>query len=446
MIRKWTFYTALRYFRNRRKGRKITISRISTIGIGIGVMAIISVLGVMNGFQIGFIEAILNITSFHVRVEPDIGAAETGLGAASGMIDEVLYGRIRGLPGVESVLPLKETQGMASGVFSSPLAVALMGVPAEAGALDPLFLSHLSIVSGSFDLSGSHSIVMGAQLAFSLGVECGDHVEVSSLSGEQGKPLAVSTESFLVRGIFESGYYQYDSTLAIVPLDGLAAFRSPEIPLVYGIKLANRYHDLRALRELSGIVPAEKGSVVSWREYNRSFFSALRLEKLLLMVLLGLIFIVVGFNIRSFLRREVLKRREEIGILKAMGAEPRSIQWLFIMEGFLIGLAGVICGAIVGILISTNINALFGFAEDVVNWCGALIAMIGSGISGSAEDFTLFSPAYFYIKEVPSILIPKEVIGTCLFALAISTLAGLEASRGVSRITASAVLRGEELE
>jgi lipoprotein-releasing system permease protein len=405
-------------------------------------MAIVSVMGVMNGFQIGYIEAILNVTSFHIRIQPLKGTANHG----SGSIDIGLTEEIRKIPGIETILPFRETQGMLSGVFSSPVAASLMAVPPDASQRDPLFTGQLSLSAGSFDLSDPRAIVLGSQLAFSLGVECGDTVELSSLSGREGRPLSVVTEAFVVRGIFESGYYRYDSSLALLSLEGIEPFDSGSIPLVYGVKLKNRYRDLQALEAILQLVEPRKLSAVSWRVYNRSFFSALRMEKLLLMVLLGLIFIVVGVTIRAFLRREVLKRREEIGILKAMGAPPGSICWIFVIEGFLIGFFGVTGGIILGILISGNIDTIFGFVEKVVNGIGSFIALAGSGIRGSGEEFTLFSPAYFYIKEVPSVLFPGEVIGTSLFALLVSTLAGLGASRGVSRIAVTAVLRGEERE
>jgi ABC-type lipoprotein release transport system permease subunit len=174
----------------------------------------------------------------------------------------------------------------------------------------------------------------------------GDTVELSS-SRREGRPLRghggvcgageSSTQALPVR-----------CSLALLSLEGIEPFDSGSIPLVYGVKLKNRYRDLQALEAILQLVEPRKLSAVSWRVYNRSFFSALRMEKLLLMVLLGLIFIVVGVTIRAFLRREVLKRREEIGILKAMGAPPGSICWIFVIEGFLIGFFGVTGGIISG--------------------------------------------------------------------------------------------------
>jgi lipoprotein-releasing system permease protein len=184
--------------------------------------------------------------------------------------------------------------------------------------------------------------------------------------------------------------------------------------------------------------------VGSWRDYNRAVFGALRTEKLLMFTLVGLIFIVVGLNIFQAQRRAVLERREEIGLLRALGASDFAVRLVFVWDGFIIGLAGALGGMIPALLIASRIPHFFSLLEALVNF----FIGIANGLSrlaggGEAGEFAVFSPRIFYIKEIPSRLIPREVVLIFMFGFLSALLASWFASGKVSRTRPAEVLRYE---
>jgi lipoprotein-releasing system permease protein len=183
----------------------------------------------------------------------------------------------------------------------------------------------------------------------------------------------------------------------------------------------------------------------SWRDYNKSFFGALRTEKLFMFILVGLIFIVVGLNIYQAQRRAVLERREEIGLLRAIGGGEWAVRFVFVCDGALIGFTGSAAGLLLGLLIASNIQFFFSVLEGVVNFFIRLLNMLAGllGMGAAAGDFAVFSPAVFYIKEIPSRIISGEVVLICAFGFLSALLAAWYASGKVSRIRPAEVLRYE---
>jgi lipoprotein-releasing system permease protein len=306
----------------------------------------------------------------------------------------------------------------------------------------------LEIERGAFDLTEPRSIVLGAELASRLYVRVGDTVDLASLSGlfDAGEDSA-----FTVTGIFRSGFYEYDLGWAFVNINTAALL--DETSLMLGVKLKNRWNDARALQlinDLSAVKNASSvadGAVVnitSWRDYNRAFFSALRSEKLLMFLLVGLIFIVVGLNIFQAQRRAVLERREEIGLLRALGADEWAVRLIFVWDGFVIGLIGAGVGAVLGLFLATHISGFFTALEHIVNAFISLLNLI-YGVFGRSrvEEFAIFSPAVFYIKEIPARAIPHEVILIFLFGFLSALMASWFASRRAARTRPAEVLRYE---
>ncbi|MDR3201047.1 MAG: FtsX-like permease family protein, partial [Spirochaetales bacterium] len=219
---------------------------------------------------------------------------------------------------------------------------------------------------------------------------------------------------------------------------------SPADMVLTGIKLDDRFDDEAVFNKAEEII-GRNGKVISWREYNKAIFGALRVEKIMLMVLIGLIFVVVASNIYQSLRRSVYERTEEIGVLKALGADPFSIRLIFILEGAFIGFAGCFFGQLLGFLVAGHINEIFSIAETALN---ALIFLVNAalrpwfpGMRGQAVSF--FSPAYFYLTEVPSKVFWTEALFVYSFAMLSTTLAAYFASGRVASIKPAEVLRYE---
>jgi lipoprotein-releasing system permease protein len=404
------------------------------------VLALTVIIAVMNGFQLGFIESILEISSGHIRIE----------GFESRQDCFEMGEKLRAVPMISAVVPFEELNVLLRGRQANPRGALIRGVPGDALALDTGLAQKLEIEDGSFDLSGPMNIVLGAELARYLVVSTGDQVSFLSITGgirenEEGRSLSVA-------GIFRSGFYEYDLGWGFVSIETaaeLAGEASPDrvqaVKPVLGIKLKNRWQDRRAMDEIRRLIPGPDITISSWRDYNRAFFSALRTEKLMMFILVGLIFIVVGLNIFQAQRRIVLERREEIGLLRALGASDTAVRLVFVWDGFVIGFTGAAAGLALGLLIAFHIPAVFSFLESAVNFFIYVIntfsALMGGNIS--AEEFAVFSPQIFYIKEIPSRVIPMEAVLIFLFGFLSALLAAWFASGKVSGTRPAEVLRYE---
>ena len=450
MKSRWIGFVAARFVsRNRRNSPAVIFS---ALGIATGVLALTIIIAVMNGFQLGFIESILEISSGHLRVEYVQAGMEpsTDLQNAikSGSIDKALEDRIRELPGVVSAVPFRETSILIRGRGSNPRGAVLRGLPPDVLEYDQGLAGKLVMEGGYFDLGPEGSIVLGAELARHLSVWTGDTVTVFSLSGGLADDENINF-TYTVTGIFRCGFYEYDLGWAFINIDRAARLAGAEERPVLGIKLANRWQDQRNMavikKLLNDFSSGENDfSVTSWRDYNRSFFSALRTEKLMMFILVGLIFIVVGLNIFQSQRRTVLERREEIGMLRAMGASDAAVRLVFVWDGFIIGFAGAALGLVVGLSVAFNISAFFTILENSVNFFISLVNSIAKyfGAYGTGY-FAVFSPAIFYIKEIPSRVIPHEAILIFLFGFFSALMASWFASGKASSATPTEVLRYE---
>jgi len=437
----WVWHVAARYiFRKHKKSPSIVLS---VLGIATGVLALIVIISVMNGFQLGFIESILEISSYHVRVES----------VPAGMSGEALEALLA-VPGVAAAVPFREFQGIVRGRVWGQQAALVRGVPEGAPGMDPGMMARLEFEQGSFDLGEGRSALLGSGLATRLGARVGDEITIFSIpsifaaggAGPADGGDGTGSLAFTVAGVFRTGFFEYDMGWAFVRIDD-AEFFSDGDPVI-GVKIADRFRDRQALelarRGLAGVPGLEGAELSSWRDYNRAFFGALRTEKLFMFILVGLIFIVVALNIYQAQRRMLLERREEIGLLRAVGGGERAVRMIFVLDGAIVGFAGAALGLVPGLLVATNISAFFSGLEAAVNAAidalNAVASLFGGGAIG---DFAVFSPAVFYLTEIPSRVIPGEVALIFGFGFLSSLAAAFFASRRVSRILPAEVLRYE---
>jgi lipoprotein-releasing system permease protein len=444
----WIGFVAGRYVSRGRRNSPPPL--LAILGISTGVLALIVILAVMNGFQLGFIESILEISSFHLRIEsfPPGDAAELGE-------------NIGALPETGAVVPFREFQGLIRGRRDGQQAVVIRGLPPDALDIDPAMAAKIEFEAGSFDIRGNRAILLGSELARRLSIRRGDEVTLFSVSGLFSAPAgdtaagppeedaAALADTFTVTGIFRTGFYEYDLSWGFINLEAAEDISGAD--LVLGVKLKNRWQDRRALdliaAQVSDGYPAGEAAAFkfsSWRDYNRAFFGALRTEKLFMFLLVGLIFIVVGLNIFQAQRRAVLERREEIGLMRAVGAADTAVRLIFVWDGAIIGFTGAVSGLALGLLIASHISVFFTALEGLVNFVIA-IANFFSGLLGAGEagEFAIFSPAVFYIKEIPSRVIPLEVFFIFMFGFLSALLAAWFASGKAARTGPAEVLRDE---
>ena len=440
---RWIWFVAARYiFRKQKRSPSLVLS---VLGIATGVLALIVIISVMNGFQLGFIESILEISSYHMRI-------------GSVPVERTQDARdvLLAIPGIDAVVPFREFQGILRGRVWGQQAALVRGVPPAAPAMDPAMAERLEFEWGFFDLYEKGSALLGAELARRLGVRTGDQVTLFSIPslfavGDVGvgpdESEIPGSRVFTVTGIFRTGFFEYDMGWVFVRIEDAEAFSDGDP--VLGVKIANRFHDRqmleRARRSLGDRPGFEYADFSSWRDYNRAFFGALRTEKLFMFILVGLIFIVVALNIYQAQRRILLERREEIGLMRALGGGEKAVRLIFVLDGAIIGLSGAVLGLVPGLLIALNIGPFFLSLEAAVNAVIDLmntVAMLFGG-GGAIGDFAVFSPAVFYLVEIPSRVIPAEVALIFGFGFLSSLVAACFASRKVSHILPAEVLRYE---
>jgi len=429
---KWVLFIASRYIFKGRANSPI----LAVLGIAFGVLTLIVIIAVMNGFQLGFIESILEISSYHLRLE----------NIPNDLVEKTCE-EIMSVPGVITAVPFKEFQGLAKGRRSGQQAIAARGVPPNVLGTDKLMGKKLEFEDGYFDILRDDSVLLGSELARRLGVGVGDSITVFSITGIFSAQDDKGLNEFTVTGIFRTGYYEYDCSWAFVNIYNDTFFADSNGEKI-GVKIKNRFQDRIVLERVKKKMSKEAYfndiKFTSWRDYNRPFFGALRTEKLFMFILVGLIFIVVALNIFQSQRRSVLQRREEIGLLRAVGGAQKAVRFVFICDGALIGLTGAGLGLILGLIIATHIPQFFSLVEDIVNSViGALNIAAGFFGAGRTENFAVFSPAVFYIKEIPSRIIPAEVILIFMFGFLSALSASWFASRKAVKIQPAEVLRYE---
>jgi len=425
----WVLFVASRYIFKGRSSSPV----LAVIGIAVGVLALIIIIAVMNGFQLGFIESILEISSYHLRLE------NFNNYNVNDVRDTMLS-----IPSVKAAVPFREYQAIARGRRLSQQAVLIRGVNSNTPDIDSAMMSKLDFEDGYFDITNQNDVLLGAELARRLGVNSGDEVTFFSITGLLAAEEGTGVDVYRVAGIFRTGFYEYDCSWAFLNIDH-PSFLVNESDLKLGIKLANRFNDKYSLEQARKKLSGYEGiKLSSWRDYNRSFFGALRTEKLFMFILVALIFIVVGLNIFQAQRRSVLQRREEIGLLRAVGGTEKAVRFVFVLDGAIIGLTGAAIGLLIGLSVASNIVQFFSLVENIVNGFISLFNILagffGSGVAG---DFAVFSPTVFYIKEIPSRVLTHEVVIIFMFGFLSALAAAWFASRKAAKIQPAEVLRYE---
>lgn len=340
------WFVSRRYLKAKRhRGFISLISLISVAGVMVGVAALIVVLAVMTGFTAEFRDKILGINS-HIVVQK----------SGAEMLDHRQpAARIAEIPGVDGVTPYIYGQGMITGGVGGTGAI-IRGIEPETVTevlqlddyLEAGELTDLAVPPGSRRAPG---VILGRDLAEQLGVTVGERVKLLSASGPL-TPMGVmpKIKTCLVVGIFSSGMYEYDSSLAYLDLATARDFMDLGSSAVHGleVRVANiNRADRIALQINQELGPGYQAR--DWMNMHRNIFSALALEKAALSVIMALVVVVAAFNIISTLTMVVMEKTRDIAILKAMGATNGSIMRIFVYEGLVIGLLGTALGVALGL-------------------------------------------------------------------------------------------------
>lgn len=424
---RWIYEVSNRFARIDRAGRSAVTTFLATLGIAFGVMTLITVLSVMNGFQLTSILPIMELSSYHLRVS-DI--------PEENFVDFIDF--CENSRKIKAVVPFYESQSLIVSDSGAQASAIIRGIPENTLDLDKGFAREININRGKFDLSEPDSIILGSKLARSLNVSIGDTVNLMALSGGRDVALISQNRKFKVRGIFQCTYSDINAGYSFICTNDAEKYFGKEVQPTYGIKLSDYEDDIPAVALLKSSFPSIK--VVSWREFNRSFFGTLRVEKNILMLLVCIIFVVVGINIYNGMRRLVFERSQDISVLSALGGTKAEIKSIFIMRGFTSGLAGSVAGAILGILISINIKDIFIFFSDMMYFVQYFFTVI---FMPDAAEYLSHNGIYEQYAQIPARIVFREVLMIVLFGIIAPLWASWQASNNVLNMSVAEVLHDE---
>ncbi|MBP5359143.1 MAG: ABC transporter permease [Treponema sp.] len=422
---KWINFVSRRFNKVDRSGRTAVTSILSSLGVCFGVLALIVVISVMNGFQMEFIDAIMEISSYHVRVSE--------VENHDGFIDWCKTDK-----NVSTVVPFYEAQGLMLSSSGQEGASLVRAIDPDVMEKDPGFKKELKMISGDFDLSEDDYIVLGNDLAASIGAKTGGTVTIFALSGSSDVSLFSNQRSFVVKGIFFSNYADINSAYSFISLDAGKKNFGESAKEILGIKIKDSNKDSSFIAKLNEKFPDVKAD--TWRSYNRAFFGALRVEKNMLMLLVFLIFVVVAINIYNGMRRMVYERREEIAVLTALGSSKRSVQAVFIYKGFITGITGALPGLLLGLLLCVNMRSVFLFLSKALFYVQYFITMIVSpGYAYMMQE----NPMFRIYASIPARMVFSEIILIFFFGIFASLSASWFASRQILKVTVAEVLHDD---
>ncbi len=414
----YEWHIGWRYTRAGRAGRRngfiSFISGVSMLGIALGVAALIIVLSVMNGFQKEVRDRMLSLVAHVEIVDAQGGAlADWQATAAAARKD----------PRVLGAAPFVAAQALVAN-GERMRGAAVRGIdPVLEAEVTPLARELRRDAMATLQ-PGQWHVVLGGELARLLGARIGDKLTLIAPSG-QVTPAGVvpRLRSFTLSGTFDSGHYEYDSTVALLHIaDAIKLFRT-EGPT--GVQL--RLSDVQLARATAADLAKALGPTVEvrdWTRANRTWFDAVQVEKRMMFIILTLIVAVAAFNLVSTLVMTVTDKRGDIAILRTLGASPRSIMGIFVVQGAAAGVLGTLGGAALGLLVALNIDVIVPAIERAL------------GIA--------FLPGSVYvISRMPSQPMASDIVPITVIALLLALLATLYPSWRASRINPAEALRGE---
>ena len=399
----------------RRNGFISFISGVSMLGIALGVAALIIVLSVMNGFQKEVRDRMLGVVS-HIEIFSPSGAALPDVART--------LAEAKANPQVVGASGFIATQALLARGEDMKGAIIRGIDPATENQVTDLAASKQNLDAIKALVAGEFGVVLGNELARQLGVGRGDRVTLIAPSG-QVTPAGVvpRMKQLNVVGTFDSGHFEYDSTLAMMHVDDAAKMFRLEGPTGVRLKLKDLHQARTVARQLSAGLSGDL-VVRDWTRQNKTWFAAVEVEKRMMFIILTLIVAVAAFNLVSTLVMTVTDKRADIAILRTLGASPKSIMGIFVVQGATVGVIGTLAGLLLGLGIAFNIDVIVPFIERLFN--------------------ASFLPKDIYLLNgMPSEPQTSDIMPIAVISLILAFVATLYPSWRASRINPAEALRYE---
>jgi len=412
-----------RYTRAGRAGRRngfiSFISGVSMLGIGLGVAALIIVLSVMNGFRKEVQDRMLSVIP-HIELIAADGNALPDWRATAEQAKST-----SGLPApVIGAAPFIASQALVARGSDDLRGAIVRGISPNEEATVTDFLAQIRNTTLARLTPGGWGVVLGVELARQLGVREGDKVTLMLPGGQVTPAGAVPRlKQLTVVGTFDAGHYEYDSTLALVHIDDAAKLFQVTGPTGVQLRLAD-VNQARADGYVLAQALGPQVAVRDWTSTNRNWFSAVELEKRLMFIILTLIVAVAAFNLVSTLVMTVTDKRADIAILRTLGASPRSVMGIFMVQGALSGVIGTLAGVVFGLLIAFNVGTLVAAIEALLR-----VSFLPSSV--------------YLISRMPSDPQSGDIVPIVIISLLLSFVATLYPSWRASRVQPADALRYE---
>jgi len=387
-------FIGLRYVRAKRRNHFISfISLTSMLGVGLGVMALITVLSVMNGFEKELTDRILGMASHATVVERGKSLADW----------ETLAAEIEHYPGIIGVAPYLHAEGMLTHAKSVNGTIVRGILPEEEPKVSVIADR---MIEGKFSnlVAGEFDILLGKELARALGVTIGDKVTlIAPQANITPAGILPRLKRFTVAGIFEIGMHEFDSALALIHMDDAMRLFRKDGPTGLRLKTDNILTAPAVSRTIVEQLPGYFW-VTDWTQRHSNFFRALKTEKTVMFFILTLIVAVAAFNIISTLVMTVTDKQADIAVLRTIGISPKSILAIFMIQGTLIGVVGILFGIVSGIWLASNVETIIPAIEEFFN-------------------IKFLSADVYYISDLPSDMHWSDVITISIVAFIFSILA-----------------------
>ncbi len=407
-------YVGLRYSLAREHSFFVSfITWVSLLGVALGVLALITVLSVMNGFGTELRSRLLSLSAH---------ATLTAGGAAIADWRAKIL-ELQGAPGLTGAAPFLDTDAMLSRAPSMSGAIVR--------GIDPALEAKVSTIAGAMregklsDLEpGTNRIILGRMLAYQLQAGVGDAITVMAPGSAAGGGIVARMQQFEVVGIFEVGLQEHDSVLALVNLQDAEAFRGLSGPTGIRLKFSDVLKAPELARNAASRLPPGF-SLRDWTQENEAYFRAVRIEKTMMGLILMLIVAVAVFNIVATLVMVVSDKRTDIAILRTLGMSPRGVLAVFITQGLLIGWIGTAIGVVLGLELALHVDVVVPFLEHTLGF------------------HIMDDPDVYYISGLPSEPHAGDVIRIALAAMFLTFIATIYPAWQASKTQPAEALRYE---